>query len=243
MLEQRMEQIENDGLTIVPGVYSSAETDVMCDELTAALQTAADSIRSSQGVIYAARNVLQWFPQVKSLWQRQPLLELLRAVLGPSFGLVRVLFFDKPPERSWALPWHRDRTMAVRDNQTPSEHFSKPTFKAGVPHIEAPHWLLQRMLTLRIHLDQVTTDNGPLQVIPGSHLADTPTDAPTDSPNIRQVLAGRGDVLAIRPLVLHGSIGATPGSAQHRRTLHLEFSGQRELPDNYEWRDFVDAGE
>src|SRR5699024_10016906 len=98
-----------------------------------------------------------------------PLASALTAILGPNFGLVRVLFFDKPPERTWSLPWHKDLTIAVRRNDLPSKRFTKPTVKAGIPHVEAPLEILDRMLTARVHLDPATADNGALKVAPGSH--------------------------------------------------------------------------
>src|SRR5437773_7908943 len=115
---------------------------------------------------------MQLWPAVVDAWKQPPLPELLAELLGPQFGLVRVLYFDKPPEQSWALPWHKDATIAVQNNRLPSEQFGKPTFKVGVPHVEAPEWLLEKMLTLRIHLDEMTDANGPLKVIPGSHHGD-----------------------------------------------------------------------
>ena len=68
----------------------------------------------------------------------RPLLELLSTTLGNNGGLVRALFFDKPPERTWSLPWHKDFTIAVRDHRSGSIHFTKPTVKAGVPHAKHP---------------------------------------------------------------------------------------------------------
>jgi hypothetical protein len=50
-----------------------------------------------------------------------------------------------------------------------SEIRISPTVKAGIPHLVAPQWLLERMLTIRVHLDEVTHENGPLVVQPGSH--------------------------------------------------------------------------
>ena len=82
---------------------------------------------------------------------------------------MRILFFDKPPRQTWALPWHKDLTVSVRDNRLPSRHFNKPTRKAGVPHVEAPLSVLESMLTARLHLDDATAENGPLKVVPGSH--------------------------------------------------------------------------
>src|SRR4029077_6153806 len=110
-------------------------------------------------------------------------------VLGPSAGLVRGLYFDKPPEQSWALPFHRDKTIAVRDNRKLGAGFPNPTMKAGVPHVEAPDYILERMLTLRIHLDPMTLENGPLSLMPGSHRPEN-ASAETVMP-----LGSAGDVL------------------------------------------------
>src|SRR5262249_11408360 len=137
-------------------------------------------------------------------------------------GLVRVLYFDKPPGQSWALPWHKDLTIAVRDNALPSERFGKPTRKAGVPHVEAPESVLAGMVTARIHLDDVTDENGPLKVVPGSHRAGKGL-ALADA-EVRTVYAGAGDVLLMRPLVAHCSNRSLPETRRHRRILHLEFA-------------------
>jgi hypothetical protein len=47
---------------------------------------------------------------------------------------------------------------------------TRPTIKAGAPHVIASDEILHKMLTLRIHLDEVTDENGPLRVVPGSHV-------------------------------------------------------------------------
>ena len=41
--------------------------------------------------------------------------------------------------------------------------------KGGVPHVQAPARLLERMLIVRLHLDASTEENEPPRVIPGSH--------------------------------------------------------------------------
>ena len=235
--------LDRDGFIALPGVFSVEETERLCHDLEETLASASDRgdlLRSQSGAIYGARNVLRVFPQARQIWRKQPLIDLLRNTLGPGCGLVRGLFFDKPPTDSWSLPWHRDLTIAVKDNTLASELFKKPTSKAGLPHVEAPRSLLEEMLTLRIHLDDVTPDNGPLQVIAGSH-RDTHDELAEDriSPhNIHAILVQRGDVLAMRPRILHSSIGCSPGIKQHRRILHLEFAATRQLPDGFEWAVF-----
>jgi ectoine hydroxylase-related dioxygenase (phytanoyl-CoA dioxygenase family) len=134
------------------------------------------------------------------------------------------------------LPWHKDLAIAVEDNRLPSDQFRRPTTKYGVPHVEAPKWLLEQMVTARLHLDDVTTENGPLRVIPGSHRGDKDLSS---SGNAFDVLCQRGDVLLMRPLLSHCSGHAIQGTTRHRRILHLEFSSVRELPDGFRWHTFV----
>jgi len=165
-------QIEAAGFAIVPRVYEADECRQITSGLFEALTACSDdstALRRANGAIYGARNLLDVFPVAVGLWKRKQLVELLTAVLGPRFGLVRGLYFDKPPASTWSLPWHRDLTIAVRDHSLPSQQFRNPTTKGGVQHVEAPDELLQQMLTLRIHLDNVHDENGPLQVIPGTH--------------------------------------------------------------------------
>ncbi|HMP78974.1 MAG TPA: phytanoyl-CoA dioxygenase family protein, partial [Pirellulaceae bacterium] len=135
------------------------------------------------------------------------------------------------------LPWHKDRTIAVVDATLASSRFSCPTHKAGVPHVLAPDDVLKQMLTLRIHLDDVTDENGPLQVLPGSHTSSDSQDSGIEHPVT--IFAEAGDVLAMRPLLTHASGASLPGTTRHRRIVHLEFSASRHLPDGFAWHRFV----
>lgn len=242
MMEHVLVQLEREGFALLAGVFSQAQVDGMLREVSEAMDAPAGqaaSMRSQAGHVYGARNLLALWPRVATVWRHPPLPKVLAEVLGADCGLVRVLYFDKPPDRSWALPWHKDLTIAVREHRPESESFSKPTRKAGVPHVEAPCELLDCMLTVRIHLDEVTTENGPLQVIPGSHRSGKVVRLDEAPPHT--VLAGRGDVLLMRPLLAHSSGGSAADTRRHRRILHLEFSGQRTLPEGYAWHDFLPA--
>ncbi len=240
MTSEWQDGISDFGFAIIPSVFSTAEVDELNSGLDRALHRAEEAegpIRDKAGTVYAGRNLLRLFEPAKTIWRRSPLLELLQDVLGPEFGLVRVLFFDKPPERTWALPWHKDLTIAVKPHPGECTVFSKPTLKAGVPHVEASREVLEAMLTLRIHLDDMTEENGPLLVVPGSHrLGKIPV---ASYETARTILGSRGDVLAMRPMLAHRSISSREGTTLHRRILHLEFSGLPQLPDGFEWHDFI----
>ena len=97
--------------------------------------------------------------------------------------------------------------------------------------------VLSQMLTLRIHLDEVTDENGPLRVIPGSHLSSQCDGVGAD--NAVTIHANPGDVLVMRPLISHASGLSVEGTLRHRRILHLEFAATETLADGYQWHDFV----
>jgi hypothetical protein len=235
-----IDQIQNDGYAIVPGVLASEDADAIIGGVTPVLHhadEAAGSLRSGDGAIFAARNVLDLWPEAAKVWRRAPIPDLLTSMLGSRYGLVRILFFDKPPEKTWSLPWHKDLTIAVKDNRIRSRHFVRPTRKAGVPHVEAPLDVLENMLTVRIHLDKVTGENGPMRVLPGTHRSGKRPVAGAEP--ARDILVDRGDVLFFRPLLTHGSAPSRDGTDRHRRVLHLEFAASEVLPDGYRWHDFI----
>lgn len=88
--------------------------------------------------------------------------------LGPKACPVRAILFDKTPGANWSLGWHQDRTIAVRERQD-VPGYGPWSRKAGVQHVEPPFAVIEAMVTLRIHLDDVPADNAPLLVVPGSH--------------------------------------------------------------------------
>jgi ectoine hydroxylase-related dioxygenase (phytanoyl-CoA dioxygenase family) len=232
-------ELEREGFTLIAAALFARQAHDLAAAIERSLAAVADDaivLRNRAGV-YGARNILEVCPAARDAWRMPDLIALLRAVLGDGFGLVRGLYFDKPPARSWSLPWHQDLTIAVRDNRRPSRVFSKPTLKAGVPHVEAPVELLRNMLTLRMHLDDVTAENGPLQVLPGTHHA-IHSEPLASSPAIT-IYARAGDVLAMRPLLFHASGASIDGTVEHRRVLHLEFASSATLPDDYRWHTYL----
>ena len=93
-------------------------------------------------------------------------------------------------------------------------------------YAHAPAWALERIITLRIQLDACGQDDGPLRVIPGSHLKGILSDSDTQlitkhEPSV-ECLVPRGGVLVMKPLIIHASSkshGNTP-----RRVLHIEYA-------------------
>lgn len=236
------ELLQRDGYTFIGRALSGervANALREWTEITSANSEDAAVLTGASGPAYGARNLLDLWPAVVELVREGAIRDALRATLGPGAGVVRVLYFDKPPGHSWALPWHKDYSLAVKQHRV-STQFTKPTLKAGVPHVIAPQSVLDRMLTVRVHLDDMTPANGPLRVIPGSHrFYDQRNDAPREAVTLE---CRAGDALLMRPLLTHASGHSQAGAGLHRRIVHLECAADRALADGFEWMWFEPVG-
>ncbi len=153
------------------------------------------------------------------------LVDLASSLAGKPARLVRILAFDKTLEMNWGVPWHQDRTIAVKARRN-MPGYGPWSIKRGVPHVEPPAALLEAMFTLRFHVDDCGSANGPLKTIPGSHkLGRLPVAAVTElaaSSEAMICIAQAGDVLAMKALTVHASDRAQ--SPRHRRILHVDFT-------------------
>ena len=159
---------------------------------------------------------------------------IARHHLGPAARPVRAVYFDKTPEKNWSLGWHQDRTIAVAHRRE-IPGFTDWTVKQGIHHCVPPFDLLARMLTLRIHLDDVSEDNAPLLVSPGTHSrrwSEPEIPAAVAAHGTRACLAAAGDVWAYATPILHASDRAR--APRRRRVLQLLYSAE-ELPGGLLW--------
>ncbi len=233
--ESILNELEEAGCAWMREIIAHDECRMIGEQLDAALSNAGSSLRSGEQ-IYGARNLLDVFPAACDLMKIGTITEICCRILGSEWGIVRGLFFDKPPGNSWSLPWHQDRTIAVENNKLVSPDFKHPTHKAGVDHFEAPMWLLRQMLTLRFHLDDMTTHNGPLLVRAGSHRAEKLEQGGTlDRDELRELHCKAGDCLLMRPLLSHSSRVSNRDCQQRRRVIHLELAACPTLPDGLRW--------
>ncbi len=169
------------------------------------------------------------------IYKQEEVHTFARKLIGENAKLVRIIAFDKTPQTNWAVPWHQDRTIAVKGkHETPG--FGPWSKKGPLHHAEPPASLMDNMVTLRLHLDPCHITNGPLVVLPGSHKLGRIPQAEvlqlSKTMKSETCLAEEGDILAMHALTIHKSPKAeTPN---HRRVLHLEYCSQQ-LPGLLEW--------
>lgn len=155
--------------------------------------------------------------------------------LGPRSRPVRAVLFDKNAVTNWSLAWHQDRTICV-ERRNEVDGFGPWTTKQGMQHVAPPFALLSRMVTLRVHLDDVPATNAPLLIAPGSHKQGRvpvgEIDAVVRRCGMYTCLADAGDVWVYATAILHASEAAAKPA--RRRVLQVDFAAE-ELPGALEW--------
>ncbi len=227
-----MTALEENGFAIVDAVLPREQI-VALTALVEEATRRAEHTRGGQA--YALREVFDCLPRMPELVASPAFAQLLEPVLGQGYFAVRGLLFDKIPQANWKVPWHQDLTIAVRQ-RIEAPGFGPWSVKNNLPHVQPPTEVLEKMLTLRLHLDDCHADNGALRVLPGTHhqgkLSATQIQAARQDGEEVVCEVPAGGVLLMRPMLLHASSPASVPS--HRRVLHFDFAAQ-ELPHGLQW--------
>jgi ectoine hydroxylase-related dioxygenase (phytanoyl-CoA dioxygenase family) len=215
--------LERDGFEFARGFVAEAQRSVL-------LAALGDPDRAGSRGLLA-------LPEVRAFARSEAVMSLVSACLGPDAQPVRAIFFDKTLASNWLVPWHQDVTIAVASKaETPG--FGPWSVKDGIPHVQPPESLLASVMALRLHFDECTASNGALRVIAGSHRS--------GRLGAEQVLAAKaafeevvceataGDVLLMRPLLLHASSKSV--ADRRRRILHIEYCSEQ-LPQGMAWHE------
>ncbi|MCB9046368.1 MAG: phytanoyl-CoA dioxygenase family protein [Chitinophagales bacterium] len=206
------ETLQDKGYYIAGNIYSAAEL----DEITTILTT------QPVNHVFAIRNLLPQHPGLLPVLTNDKLRDLLNTITpSGNAAVIRSLYFDKPPRSNWFVAWHQDITINLQQKQD-IPGFINWGHKDGYYSVQPTQDILDSIITLRIHLDDTTAENGALKVIPGSHSngivrTDSPGlfDADTD---ICEVPAG--SIMLMKPLLFHSSSRAN--NRKNRRVIHLE---------------------
>jgi hypothetical protein len=222
-----IEQLRQDGFTILEEQIDEAQTLRFADMLC--------TVSQSKGRAAGVRNLFELLPPLRVFADSESLLSLLRPVIGERVSVVRGIYFDKHEYANWKVGWHQDLTIAVK-KRIDVEGFSAWSVKAGINHVQPPVSVLEKMLTVRLHLDDTDELNGALRVFPGSHRcgrlsAENIADWKDHSNEVLCNVSRRAAML-MSPLLLHSSTKAT--TPTHRRVLHFEYAAE-DLPCELEW--------
>ena len=216
-------QITTHGFAVVPEVFSADEIAALSDKLSRSRLP-----RSRAGVRHAMRE-----PAVAALARHPRLLELARQVLCDGAHPFRATLFDKSPASNWLVAWHQDTALPLNERRDTSG-WGPWSVKERVNYAHAPACVFEKILALRVHLDDSAAYNGPLRVLPGTHTLGVLSDEQLHdlSANVpaTDCLVPRGGIVAMRPLLVHAS--SKSQSDQPRRVLHIEYAANLSIGDH-----------
>jgi len=218
--------VDVDGFTMTEGFLATTEIDALI--LATGHGGHADARRGG------VRNLLDVY-EVRTLADSPRVRAIVEEILGADARVVRGILFDKTEGANWKVPWHQDVTIAVRD-RVDAEGFGPWSMKAGVVHVQPPSSVMEKMISLRFHLDDCPEENGALRVIPRTHLQGKLNEREIQSIGEVQdaviCATERRGLLVMRPLLIHASSAST--TPDHRRVIHLDFAAAA-LPAPMEW--------
>lgn len=223
--------LEKDGFQILENVIDEQTISSLIEDLSK-IELSEKVNRKS---IYGVRNLLNLSPKVREFAESGTVREIAEKYLGEKAKVVRAIYFDKTADANWKVPWHQDLTISVCE-RIETNGFTAWTKKAGIHHVQPPIGILEKMLTMRFHLDDADETNGALKVLPETHkfgrLGATEIQNLKSKQTVGLCKVKKGDCLLMKPLLVHSSsAGFQP---KYRRVVHLEFSAE-DLPNGLQF--------
>ena len=203
---------DSDGYVIVENLLSDLQVAELQSELEAlSIQSAGTrnilEMKWCQGIVDAS----VCHPEICDLLPQDPV-------------AIQCIYFEKSEPRNWLVPLHRDSMFPI-DKKIDNQRWDSLSEKEGKQYGRPSNEILDKLVAVRIHLEANDAENGPLQVVPGSHKTDQ------DDGERVTCFVPQGGALVLRPQLLHASSKVRKGI---RRVLHLVF-GPAFLPDGDKW--------
>ncbi len=217
--------VEDRGFAVIPPLFEEERVARLAENLANA------NVRRSRAGVRHALGVAS----VASLANDPRVLELAHCILGASAHPFRATVFEKTTNANWLVVWHQDTALPLR-RRTETPGWGPWSVKEGVIYAHAPASALAQVLALRVHLDDSTSWNGPLRVLPATHMLGVLSDE-----TIRQLAQDivpveccvpRGGIVAMKPLVVHSSSKSQSDGA--RRVLHIEYAASTAIAGGLE---------
>ena len=225
--------LKRDGFAVLTAVLCENEVCALVDAVAKASPSGDGVMRSTDR--YAIRRVMQEIPALQDLVWNARLTDIVHELLGAGAFVTKSIWFEKPPGGNWFVGWHQDISISV-SHRLEVPGYSRWTSKHGVIGVVPPVSVLQRTLTVRIHLDDADSDNGAVRVLPGSHLQGI-VAAQVDDERAVTCAVPRGGVMLMSPLLLHASSRSV--TDRPRRVLHIELN-DLDLDRGLSWAERMD---
>ncbi len=223
------DSIQQDGFYIIRHFFNDKYIDDIIEQLDSHNALLYDK------QIVSDFNLINSIPFVNSLVHSRQLTSLVEQVLGDNSFPINAFVLDKTQDNNWGLDWHQDLKIAVK-NKIETAGYGNWTVESGIPHAIPPKKVLEKRLSVRIHLDDCFISNGAILVAPKSHkngiLQDKFEIEKITSNEALCCEVEKGGVMFITSLLLHKSPYSM--TDKKRRVLQIDYVGIK-LSNGLEW--------
>ncbi|MTE25863.1 phytanoyl-CoA dioxygenase family protein [Winogradskyella ouciana] len=234
-VDKYVNELKNLGYSTVEDIYSTREISSIINCIENTVVKDEDPISKNKS-IYAIRQLLKVVPELMHYIFNDNLIHILNRLYKSRYFITKAIYFDKPPKSNWFVAYHQDLSISV-NKKVELNGYQNWTYKKGQYGVQPPEKILQNTITVRIHLDDTTKDNGALKIIPKSHskgiIKKESEDLNLKSETICEVR--QGGIMLMKPLLFHASNKTT--NNKRRRVIHLEFNIMA-LQKPLEWLEF-----
>ncbi|GAA4465556.1 phytanoyl-CoA dioxygenase family protein [Nemorincola caseinilytica] len=223
-IEKTAEQYGRNGFVVIEGFYTAAQIDGLIEAM------------EKKGVFeYDNSNDLLAIDAVYDIAASAGLMSIVRPLTGDGAVPFHAIVLDKTKDNNWGLDWHQDLKIAVQE-KIETTGYTGWTVEAGIPHVVPPVAVLEKLVTVRIHLDDCDGTNGAIWALPGTHrlgiVAAADMGDTVRSHKITECTVRKGGIMLLSPLVLHKSPYALTN--RHRRVLQIAYRAT-ELHNGIRW--------
>lgn len=213
----------DEGYGLIPDVFAPSEIQSLLSHIGEEALP-----RTRAGVRHAMRS-----PTVAKIANDPRMLDIARKILGLGAIPFRATLFEKLPDSNWLVAWHQDTALPLQA-RVEASGWGPWSIKDGVHYAHAPAKALEKVIALRLHLDDSDLDNGPLRVLPCTHTKGVLTDDEILSFAAQgssvECMMPKGGIIAMRPLLIHASSKSQNDTP--RRVLHIEFADSADIDAN-----------
>jgi len=216
------EEISDRGFAIAPEAVKEGEIELLIGALSASTVS-----RTKAGI----RHVLG-IEAISNLARKPRLIGLARVVLGADAMPFHATLFDKSLPANWLAVWHQDTALPLQE-KCERAGWGPWSVKQDVIYAHAPAAAREKILALRVHIDESASENGPLKVLAGTHNSGVLSDDSIQELAARvpatDCVVLKGGILAMRPLVVHSSSKSQDSAP--RRVLYIEYAASATISE------------
>ena len=105
-IQDSIQELDSVGFTVLPQVISEPDCHALGETMLSLLNQGNSAIASA-GRIVGGRNLLEQWDGWRDIVTLPLVSQFVGEVVGSEAGIVRILYFDKPPGKGWSLAVHK----------------------------------------------------------------------------------------------------------------------------------------